>query len=194
MKIVLIIGSSRPGRVTEKFAKWAAGGIKSMKDVELEIVDLKEYDFPNFNEPISPRFNPDRKPEPKVKEFLDKLDTADAFVIATPEYNHSIPGVLKNALDYIDWQFNKKPVAIVSHGSVGGARAAEHLKGIVSEVKGVVIPTAVSLSGASDAIDEDGNLNEELRAKPYGPQTALDSTLAELQWYGTALAEARSKE
>ncbi|HUD06144.1 MAG TPA: NAD(P)H-dependent oxidoreductase [Candidatus Saccharimonadales bacterium] len=194
MKIILIIGSSRPERKTEKFAKWVADGIKSMNGVELETVDLKEYDFPNFNEPISPRFNPDRKPEPKVKEYLDKLNTADAFVIATPEYNHSIPGVLKNALDYVDWQFNKKPVAIVSHGSAGGARATEHLKGIVSEIKGVAIPAGVAFTGASEYIDDNGKLNEELKAKPYGPQTALDATLNELMWYGSALAEARSKE
>src|SRR3954471_19006353 len=128
MKIQVIVGSTRPGRITERMAKWAEHELQSFPDVDVELVDLADYDMPLFDEAISPRYNPHRTPRPVVQKFLDKIAEADGYVVVTPEYNHSIPGVLKNAFDYLTFQMAKKPVAIMSHGTVGGARAAEHLK------------------------------------------------------------------
>src|ERR1019366_9133126 len=102
--------------------------------------------------------------------------------------------VLKNALDYVTFEINRKPATVASHGTVGGARAAMHLKEILSESKAVPIPNAVAFHGISEGIDDDGNLSETLKANPYGPQFALENTLAELKWYSDALSVARAKD
>src|ERR1700691_4341278 len=120
MKLQVIIGSTRPTRVSDRLAKWVALTAKDLPDTTVEVLDLKEYPMPFLEELISPQFNPDRKPDPVVKKWLSKLDEADAYVLVTPEYNRSYSAVLKNALDYIDYQFAKKPVALVAHGTTGG--------------------------------------------------------------------------
>ncbi len=194
MKLGIILGTTRQGRHTEKLAKWALDKASKMPDIEAELLDLKDYPMPFFEEPASPRFNPDRNPNSVAKKWLNKLLEKDAFIVVTPEYNHSIPGVLKNALDYLDWQVSKKPFAIISHGSAGGARAAGHLKHIISEIRGVVISTNVTLTmRVSEIFDENGTLAEEIAAKEYGPDASLHNSLDELKWYSDALATARSK-
>lgn len=194
MKIGIILGTVREGRHTEKLAKWVVNQSKARGDMEVELLDLAQYSLPFFAEPISPKFNPDRQPDPEAKKWLDKINEKDAYIIVTPEYNHSIPGVLKNALDYLDWQANRKPFAIVSHGSAGGARAAAHLKGIISEVRGVPISSNVALTmRVSEIFDEHGTLAEEISAKETGPLASLTNSLNELAWYASALAAARAK-
>src|SRR5580692_10561136 len=129
MKVQVIIGSTRPGRVSEKVAKWVALEAKELSDTTVELIDLADYDLPFLDEAISPQFNPDRKPNPVAKKLLDKLAEGEAYVLVTPEYNRSYSAVLKNALDYIDFQFERKPVALAAHGSTGGAQAVAHLRG-----------------------------------------------------------------
>jgi NAD(P)H-dependent FMN reductase len=196
MKLGIIIGATREGRQSPKQAKWVLNAAKQMDDVEAEIVDLKDYPMPMFNEPISPRYNPDRKIDPAVKPWLNKLEEFDAYVFVTPEYNHAVPGVLKNALDYVTWEIQRKPAAVISHGSAGGARAQINLKVILSESKAVPIPigSPLAMTGMSEKIDDNGNLAEELLDNPYGPQAALEDTLAELQWYSDALETARAQK
>jgi NAD(P)H-dependent FMN reductase len=192
MKLAIIVGSTRQGRYTDKLAKWVLNSAAAHQDVTAELLDLKDYPMPFFDEPASPRFNQDRHIHEVAKKWLDKLQAKEAYIIVTPEYNHSIPGVLKNALDYIDWQLSKKPFAVVSHGSTGGARAIAHLKGIISEIRAVVIPTNLAYTRrVSETIDEQGNLSEELASQDRGPQTALNNLLDELKWYSDALVAAR---
>lgn len=191
MKLAIVVGTTRQNRQTLKQARWVLRTAKQLPDVKAELVDLADYDMPFMVEPISPRYNPQRDIHPEAKRWLDKLEQFDAYVFVTPEYNHSIPGVLKNAFDYIDWQVKRKPAAIVSHGTVGGARAAMHLKEVVSEARAVPIPEFVAMAGMSDQIDEEGVLKPEIAAREYGPQSALDGLLAELKWYSDALAVAR---
>lgn len=191
MKLAVIIGTTRLGRQTEKQALWVVNTAAQLEDVEVELIDLNDYPMPFFAEPASPRYNPAREIDAVAQKWLARLEAADAFVFVTPEYNHSIPGVLKNALDYIDWQLNRKPAAVVSHGAVGGARAAMHLKEILSESKALLIPQAVTFSGLSDGVDESGTISAALKANPYGPQAALDGLLAELKWCSDALVGAR---
>ncbi len=196
MKLAIIIGTTREGRKTEQQAKWVFNTAKQLEDTNVELVDLRDYPMPFFDEPISPRYNPDRKIDPAVKPWLAKLEEFDAYVFVTPEYNHSITGVMKNALDYVTWELLHKPVAVISHGSNGGARAMTDLKEILSESRAVPIPTVSStaMSGMSEMIDEDGNLSEAAKANPYGPQNGLDTLLKDLQWYSNALAAARASE
>jgi NAD(P)H-dependent FMN reductase len=103
---------------------------------------------------------------------------------------------LKNALDYVDWQLQHKPAAVVSHGSAGGARAEIHLKEILSENRAVAMSSVpgAQIFQMSEKIDEHGNLAEKERANPYGPQSALESLLKDLQWYSEALSAARAKK
>jgi len=190
MHIQVILSSTRPNRVGERVAKWVTAEAKQRSQFEVELVDLADYNLPHFDEPESPRFNQHRTPNAIAKRWLAKVAEADGYVIVTPEYNHSIPASLKDALDYLDFQFVKKPVAIVSYGSVGGARAAEHLKGILIEVKAAVVPEAVPIVGARAQFDERGAyLGDPAVA---GPPRALDAMLTELAWWTKALKAARN--
>ena len=193
MKVQVIVGSTRPNRVTDRVAKWVAAEAKNLTETEVEVLDLADYPMPFLDEPISPQFNPDRKPSAIVQKYLTKLAEADAYVLVTPEYNRSYSAVLKNALDYIDYQFARKPVALVAHGVTGGAQAIAHLRGVMPGLLAVTVPRATFLIGrAGDSIDEADNLNEEMKANPYGPQAALKVMLEDLKWYSDALAAARS--
>ncbi len=191
MKLQIIIGSTRPGRVTERLAKWVASEAAKLENVDTELVDLSDYPMPFMDEPISPRYNPDRQINPAVLKWITKVSEADAYVFVTPEYNHSITGVLKNALDYLTFEMVHKPATIVSHGTVGGARATMQLKDILSESQAAVIPKTVAFIGASQSLDENGALSAEVAAQPYGPVAALSGALTELKWYSDALAVAR---
>ncbi len=193
MKLGIIVGTTRQNRQTPKQAKWVLQNAQLLEGVDAELLDLADYPMPFFEEGVSPRYNPGRVIDPTVQKFLDKLASFDAYVFVTPEYNHSIPGVLKNAFDYLDWQMVRKPAAIVSHGTVGGARAAMHLKEIISEAQAVPISKFVAFHGVSEAIDDEGNLSEEVKANPYGPQGQLTGMLEDLKWYGDALTVARSQ-
>ncbi|HEY5268528.1 MAG TPA: NADPH-dependent FMN reductase [Candidatus Saccharimonadales bacterium] len=194
MKLQIIVGSTRPQRVSHLLAPWAANEAKNLEDTEVEIIDLIDYDLPFLDEPISPQYNPDRKPNAVAKKFLDKVAEADAFVLITPEYNRSYPAVLKNALDYIDFQFKQKPVALLAHGSTGGAQAVSHLRGVLPGLQAITVPSATYFMGrVGQEIDEQGNLSEELKSNPYGPQSALKNMLADTKWYSDALAAARAK-
>ncbi|HEY6736506.1 MAG TPA: NAD(P)H-dependent oxidoreductase [Candidatus Saccharimonadia bacterium] len=190
MNIQVIVGTTREGRQTERVAHWVASQARQHAGFDVELVDLADYDLPLFAEPISPRYNPDRRPLPAVQRWLDKVAAADGYIIVTPEYNHSIPAALKNALDYLDSQIAKKPVAIVSHGAAGGTRAAEHLKNILVEVKAAVVPEAVAFMGRpGQALSATGEPTAELA--PFNT-AALDTTLTELAWWTATLAAGRA--
>ena len=194
MKLQVIIGSTRPGRVSDRVAQWVAAEAKNPTDSEVEIVDLADYPMPFFDEPTSPQYNPNRQPAPGVQKWLDKLAQADAYVIVTPEYNRAYTAVLKNALDYVDFQLAKKPVAIVAHGSSGGAQAVASLRIAIAGLKSFTTPTTTYIVGRSgEILDEQGNLvDESIKEQPYGIHAALQATLDELKWYGEALTAARA--
>lgn len=194
MKLAVIVGTTRQSRQTLKQAKWVTNVAEAQPNTEVEILDLADYEMPFFAEPVSPRYNPAREIDPAAQKWLDKLQQFDAYVFVTPEYNHSIPGVLKNAFDYIDWQLVRKPAGIVSHGTVGGARAAMHLKEVISEAQAVPMSKFVAFPHMSNVIDDEGNLAEEVKANPYGPQGALEGLLEDLKWYSDALSAARERE
>lgn len=194
MKVQIIIGSTRPGRTTARLAEWIFNEAKTLEGVEAELVDLADYDLPFMNEPKSPRYNPQRDLDEATKRWIAKIAEGDAYIFVTSEYNHSIPGVLKNAIDYLTWEMVKKPATVASHGTVGGARAAMHLKEILSESRAAITPTQLAISQMSEKINEQGVLAEELSRLEFGPLTQLKNMLAELTWYGQALAAARAKD
>lgn len=193
MKLQVIVGSTRPGRVSDRVARWVAKEAQNLPDTEVEVVDLLDYPLPMLDEPISPQYNPDRKPNEIAAKWLSKVAEADAFVLVTPEYNRSYSAVLKNALDYVDFQFARKPVALVAHGSTGGAQAVAHLRGVLPGLLAITVPKATFMVGGAGQLTEEDDLNEEMKGNPYGPQTALKATLEDTKWYSDALAAGRAK-
>lgn len=192
MNIQIIVGSTREGRATPRVAKWVEKTARvTQGDHVWEVVDLADYDLPLFSESLPPLGNTDRHPVEPAQKWLDKLADADGYVIVTPEYNHGMPAALKNAIDYVDHQLMRKPVAIVSHGSVGGARSAEMLAQVLrSNIGAIAIPETVSIVGMvgfAGLITEEGELTE----KVAGAQKPLEDTLASIVWYTEALVAKR---
>lgn len=141
LKIGIILGSTRPGRVSPQVGKWVKELADKRGDASYEIVDIADYKLPFFGEPGE---------EEQIKAWAEKLDSLDGFVFVTPEYNHSITGALKNALDLAQEEWNNKAAGIVSYGSTGGARAAEHLRGILGELLVADVRTHPTLSLFTD--------------------------------------------
>lgn len=190
MKIAVIIGSVREGRVTDRLAKWVVDEAEKLADVET--IDLKDYPMPFMDEPISPRYNPNRTPKPEVQKWLDKIAEFDGYVFVTPEYNRTTSGVLKNAIDYLDFQMEKKPVALVGHGSSGGAQAIASLRMALPGVGAVTVPQALFFTDRiGEVIDEDGMVKEGLNEAVAGQQNTLKAQMETLVWYATALKTAR---
>jgi NAD(P)H-dependent FMN reductase len=189
LKIAVIIGSTRPNRFSEKPAAWIFDHVKKLPDVEAELLDLRDWPLPMFDDPMSPSFvkNGDYGDE-LVNKWAQKIAWADAFVIVSPEYNHSTSAVLKNALDSVYHEWNNKAVGFVSYGSVGGARAVEHLRGIAVELQMAPVRNAVHIPG--DHIWGASPWNEEVAKNFDGPATGM---LNQLVWWGNAAKAAREK-
>ena len=185
-KIAVVIGSTRQGRLTDRLASWVAK--EAGKKVEVELLDLRDYPMPFLDELASPRYNRERHPEPKTQKWLDKVVTFDGYIFVTPEYNRSTSAVLKNAIDVLGHEMDDKPVALVGHGSSGGAQAIATLRIALPGVGVVTIPQALFFSDhLADSISSDGELKQELREKPYGPQVLLDAQIESLIAYAEAL-------
>jgi NAD(P)H-dependent FMN reductase len=144
-KIAVIIGSTRPTRFGDKPAQWIFDHVKARGDVDAELVDLKDYSLPLFDAPASDLWMP--TPNAEAARWQAKLKEFDGYVFVTAEYNRSVPGALKNAIDWAYSPFIKKAAAFVGYGSVGGARAVEHLRNIMVEVQAVPVRHAIHIGG-----------------------------------------------
>jgi NAD(P)H-dependent FMN reductase len=145
-KIGVIISSIRPTRFGDKPAKWIAEHAAARGDFDVEIVDLKDYPLPLFDAAASDFWMP--TPNEVAAKWQAKLNEFDGYIIVTAEYNRSITGALKNAIDWAYKPFIKKAVAFVGYGSVGGARAVEHLRNIMVELQAVPVRHAVHIGGS----------------------------------------------
>lgn len=145
-KIAVIIGSIRPTRFGDKPAKWILDHANARGDIEAEIVDLADYKLPFFESAASDFWAPASDPE--VIRWQEKLNEFDGYIFVTPEYNRSIPGALKNAIDQAYKPFIRKAAAFVAYGSVGGARAVEHLRTILVETQAVPVRHAIHIGGS----------------------------------------------
>jgi NAD(P)H-dependent FMN reductase len=143
-KIGIILGSTRPGRNGEAVARWVHDIAAGRIDAEFELVDLLNYPLPHLDEAIPASLG--QYQNAHTQQWAAKIASFDGFVMVTPEYNHSTSGVLKNAIDYLHAEWNNKAVGFVSYGSVGGARAAEHLRLIAGELKMADVRSQVALS------------------------------------------------
>jgi NAD(P)H-dependent FMN reductase len=152
LRIGIVVGSTRPGRVAPQVAEWVRENASAhAADVEFEIVDLADFPLPHYDEPESPIRGTYRHDH--TIEWAREIARYDGFIFVTPEYNHSITGPLKNAIDYIYREWNDKAAAIVSYGYGGGLRAAEQLRLILGEVQIADVRQQVGLFMAHDFED-----------------------------------------
>jgi NAD(P)H-dependent FMN reductase len=147
-RIGIIIGSTRPGRVGEGVARWVHGIAAQRGDAEFELVDLLDYKLPHLDEVLPPTMG--QYSQPHTQAWAAKIASFDGFVFVTPEYNHSTSGALKNAIDFLYAEWNNKACGFVSYGSVGGARAVEHLRLIAAELQMADVRSQVALSLFTD--------------------------------------------
>lgn len=163
IKIQVIIGSTRPNRFSEKPAKWIFGELKKKEDVEAELVDLRDWPLPFFDEPISPSMNQGKYANALAGTWAKKVGEADGYIIVTPEYNFGYPAVLKNALDYVYSEWNNKPVGFVSYGGIaGGTRSVQQLRQVVIELQMVPIRNGIHIPMYWSQLDEKGELKTEV--------------------------------
>ncbi|MFB6892876.1 NADPH-dependent FMN reductase [Kitasatospora sp. NPDC056327] len=184
LQVAVIIGSTREGRFGPVVADWAISHIDGRDDMTADRVDLTETPlpsvFPDFTRPLP------EEVATRIGAVATRLSAADAFVVVTPEYNHSFPAPLKNLIDLHNEQWHAKPVGFVSYGGLsGGLRAVEHLRVVFAEVHSVTIRNTVSLHNAGRLFDAGG--------RPTDPASdhAAKGMLDQLAWWGGTLRDAK---
>ncbi len=191
LKLKLIVGSIREGRSADLVTPWLIERLEQRADFELEVLDLRDWPLPLFAETLATLgdFRDPTYSVPMVRQWNQRIKDGEAFVFLTPEYNHSIPGLLKNAIDsvFASNGFRNKPAAFVSYsgGLAAGVRAIEHLAHVMIEMDAVPLRNTVPVANVYTAF--------EGRA-PRDPATdvALDIMLDDLGWHGAALQRARA--
>lgn len=176
MKIGIIAGSIREGRNGIKVADWVMDVASKRDDAEYELIDLKKFNVPLLTDPNHPAMANGKYSTPEVQAWSDAIRDCDAFVFVTPEYNHSIPGAFKNAVDSISAEWQGKPVAFVSYGSAGGVRAVEHWRGSLANFGMFDQRAAVELNLFTD-FDGQGNFTPAER-KAEEANLMFDSLVA----------------
>lgn len=184
IKVAVILGSTRPGRVGEAVAQWVHGVAAKRKDAEFELVDVQSFELPLLDEPVPPSRGQYSKPH--TKNWAAKIGSFDAYVIVTAEYNHGIPAALKNALDYLYAEWNNKAAGFVSYGGAGGARVVEQLRLTMAELQVATVRAQVLLYLRTDF--------ENFRSFKPGEnhEKALEAMLDQLVPWGEALKAMRS--
>jgi len=153
----VVVASTRPTRVGKRVADWFYEEAVKHDGFEVELVDLAVVNLPLFDEPHHPRLR--RYEHQHTKDWSATVDRADAFVFVMPEYNHGFNAALKNAIDYLNAEWEHKPVGFVSYGGVAaGTRALQMIKPVVSVLKMVPIPAAVNIPFVANFLGEDGTL------------------------------------
>ena len=187
-KIGIILSSTRQGRFADKPAAWLQAIAAQRTDLAFELVDLRNYPLPFYDWPASPI----RKPVdiPEVIAWRDKIASLDGFIFLTAEYNHSIPAVLKNAIDHLFIEWNRKPAAFVGYGNAGGARAVEHLRNILVEVAMTPVRAAVVIGREPVfGVLQHGKTFDDFDYLAVAAKAMLD----DLSWWATTLKAGRER-
>lgn len=185
LQVKIILGSDREGRFGEKVGSYVESLAAKQADWEVELLDLKEWELPYSFGTTTPKSG--NYELPKTKEWAAKIKEADAFIIVTPEYNHGYPAVLKNALDLVYAEWNRKPVAFVGYGAaMGGGRAIEQLRQVIIELEMASTRNAVDIPFVWTAFGEDGQSADAALTEKFSP------VFEELSWWANALKAARA--
>ncbi len=187
-KIAIILSSTRQTRFGEKPAQWIYDIAAKRSDLDFELVDLRDYPMPFFDEVASNAWAPSTNEV--AQRWQKKIAEFDGYIFVTAEYNRSITGVLKNALDYAYPEWNRKPAAYVGYGAVGAARAIEQLRLICVELQMAPTRTGVHIQGGDFmAVWRQGKSLTELEYLLPNVTNMLD----ELAWWAKALKAARTQ-
>lgn len=190
LSIKVIAGSTREGRFSEHAAAWVTDVINAREDMTADLIDLREYDMPFFNEEETPSSKSAPYTHDAVARFTREIDAGDAFVLVTPEYNRGTSGVLKNAIDWVYQEWGQKPVSFVSYGNAGGARAVEQLRLNAIELQMAPIRTAVHIFGHDFFPVQFGDGDPAEMLPKY--EKKATEMLDQLAWWARALKSARA--
>ena len=189
-KIAVIIGSTRPTRLADKPAQWILKQASARGDMEVELVDLRDHNLPFFDEVAPNKFVPSKNPE--AVRWQQTIAKYDGYIFVVAEYNHSITGALKNALDQAYNEWGRKPFTAVGYGGVGAARAIEHLRSVGTELQMISTQAAVHIGGSDFMTIFPMGANkpmEEIEAHLLpSTKTALD----QLVWWAKATIAAKA--
>jgi NAD(P)H-dependent FMN reductase len=158
MKIELIIGSTRPGRVGPQIAEWVVDSLPKKTGIDYEVVDIKDWELPMFDEAIHPSMN--QYKHDHTKNWSKKINEAGAYIFLTPEYNAGYPASLKNAIDYLYHEWRAKPLMIVSYGINGGTTASAQLKQVAERLKMKITTTSPAFIVNKDVTDDNGQITD----------------------------------
>ncbi len=185
-RIGVVITTTREGRFGDRPAQWIFDIAAQRHDVQFELVDLRDHPIPIYDEPMSPAYAPVRNEA--ALSFARKVGELDGFLFVTAEYNHSVPAVLKNALDHVHHEWRNKPAAFLGYGGTGGARAVEQLRLIAIEL--ALVPTRAAVHIGMEpylgVVKEGKSFNDY----PFLVGTAK-TMLDELSWYAKTLKAGR---
>jgi NAD(P)H-dependent FMN reductase len=188
--ISVIVGSTRQGRFSEKPANWIVQHLKKRSGIDAQLLDLRDFLMPFFDQPVPPAMpgRPSYENE-AVKRWTAKIARSDGFIFVTPEYNYGPPAVLKNALDWVYPEWNRKAAAFVSYGSAAGARSVQQLREAAIELQMAPIRSSVHIPVATLwAHYQGGDVNKGLAELGTQAQTMIDDLL----WWTAALKTARA--
>ena len=189
LNIALIVGSTRPNRFADRPKDWILDGAKTRTEFALQVLDLRDFKLPFFEEPMPPSFAKGVFTNPAAKAWGLRIAAADGFIALTPEYHHALPAVLKNAFEsaYLEWIV--KPIAFVGYGGVGAARAVENGRTVAVELQMAPIRAAVHIGLEPFlGVVRDG---KKLDSYDYLNQ-ARTAMFDQLVWWGNALKAARA--
>ena len=186
LKIGIIVGSTRPGRNAEAVAQWVYKTADKRSDAKFELVDIKDFNLPVLDEPVPATMN--QYMNSYTKAWAEKIDSLDAFIFVTPEYNHAPSGALKNAIDFIYAEWNNKAAGFVSYGSMGGVRAVEHLRLIMGELQVADVRAQVALSLFTDFE------NYSVFKPAQNHETSLNTMIDQVIAWGGALKSLRNSK
>lgn len=148
IRIAIVLGSTRPGRLGKAVADWVDARASERGDATFDVLDVADFDLPLLDEPMPPSLG--RYSLGHTKAWSEAVDGFDGYIFVTGEYNHSIPGALKNAVDYLYKEWNNKAAGFVSYGSSGGIRAVEHFRAVAAELQMADVRAQVALPLATE--------------------------------------------
>lgn len=191
--IALIVGSTRASRFADVPAQWMLKQAQAREDMTVELVDLRDYDLPLFNEVASNMWAPSQSAA--AVKWQKKIAEFDGYIFVVAEYNRSLTGALKNALDqaYVDWI--RKPFTAIAYGSMGGTRALEHLRSVGVELQMVPTRNAVHIGGSDMfKIHPMGGVNAPISEIEGSILPAAKASLDDLAWWAKATMAAKGEE
>lgn len=191
-RIAVIIGSTRPTRFADAPAQWILKQAQARDDMEVELVDLRDHPLPFFDEIASNLWMPSQNPE--AVRWQEIVGRYDGYIFVVAEYNHSITGVLKNALDQAYTEWNRKPFTAIGYGGTGAVRAVEHLRQIGVELQMASTHAAVHIGGGDFMAVHPAFGNQPIEAIEANLLPSAQTALDELVWWAKATMAARAIE